>query len=155
MHELLQCCQLLAKLFGQINKKIRPLAKKFGPLQNFLTNANITVFYTLFLLAKGTKNQRNQEMKCTFLEIYKGFYMNYHPQKSSAPFRPFFGILKESSAAKFSGRTNFCRAPFELCGRNFGPLATLSICSLQPPLLFRPPPGAIHRRWWWWQQTEL
>jgi hypothetical protein len=64
-------------------------------------------------------------MKCTFLQIFKGFYMNNHLQKSSAPFRPFFGIFEESSAANFSGRTNFCRAPFELCGRNFGPLATL------------------------------
>jgi hypothetical protein len=26
-----QCCQLLATIFGQINQKIRPLAKKFGP----------------------------------------------------------------------------------------------------------------------------
>jgi hypothetical protein len=25
-----QCCQLLANNFGQINQKIRPLAKKFG-----------------------------------------------------------------------------------------------------------------------------
>jgi hypothetical protein len=25
-----QCCQLLAKDFGQINRKIRPLAEKFG-----------------------------------------------------------------------------------------------------------------------------
>jgi hypothetical protein len=27
----LQCCQLLPKLFDQINQKIWPLAKKFGP----------------------------------------------------------------------------------------------------------------------------
>jgi hypothetical protein len=26
-----QCYQLLAKLFGQINQKLRPLAKKFVP----------------------------------------------------------------------------------------------------------------------------
>jgi hypothetical protein len=51
--------------------------------------------------------------------------MNNQLQKSAAPFRPFFGIFKENSAANFSGRTNFCRAPFEFCGRNFGPLATL------------------------------
>jgi hypothetical protein len=51
--------------------------------------------------------------------------MNNLLQKSLAPFRPFFGIFKENSAANFSGRTNFCRAPFEFCGRNFGPLATL------------------------------
>jgi hypothetical protein len=64
-------------------------------------------------------------MKCTFLQIFKLFKMNNRLQKSSAPFRPFFGIFKENSAANFSGRTNFCRAPFEFCGRNFGPLATL------------------------------
>jgi hypothetical protein len=65
-----QCFKLLTKIFGQINQKIRPLAKKFGPLQNLRTNANITVFYTLFLSAKGTKNLRYQEMKCTFLQIF-------------------------------------------------------------------------------------
>jgi hypothetical protein len=68
-----QCCQLLTKLFGKINQKIRPLAKKFGPLENILINANITVFYTLFLSAKGTKNQRYEEIKCTFLQIFKLF----------------------------------------------------------------------------------
>jgi hypothetical protein len=35
-------------------------------------------------------------------------------------------MFKENSAANFSGRTNFCRAPFVFCGRNFGPLATLA-----------------------------
>jgi hypothetical protein len=35
--------------FRPDQQKIRPLAIKFGPLQNLLTNANITVFYTLFL----------------------------------------------------------------------------------------------------------
>jgi hypothetical protein len=53
-------------------------------------------------------------------------------QKSSAPFRPFFGLFKENSAANFSGGTNFCRAPSEFCSRNFGPLATLS---------------AVHKQW--------
>jgi hypothetical protein len=51
-------------------------------------------------------------------------------QKSSAPFRPFFGKTEENSAANFSGRTDFYMAPFELCGRNFGPLATLLTVSL-------------------------
>jgi hypothetical protein len=86
-------------------EKIRP------PLQNLLTNADITVFYTLFLSAKRTKILRYQEMKCTFLQIFYGFYVNNHLQKSSAPFRPFFGIFKENSAANFSGRTNCCGAP--------------------------------------------
>jgi hypothetical protein len=44
--------------------------EKFSPLQNLLTNANITVLNTLFLLVKGTKNQRYQGMKCTFLHVY-------------------------------------------------------------------------------------
>jgi hypothetical protein len=47
----------MAKLFGQVNQKIWPLAKKIDPLQNLITNAIITVFYTLLLLAKGTKNK--------------------------------------------------------------------------------------------------
>jgi hypothetical protein len=111
-----QCCQLLTRLFGQINQKIQPLTKKFGPLQNLLTYANITVFYTQFLSAKGSKNKKYQEVKCSSLQIFKVFYMNNHLQKSSAPFRPFFGIFKENSVANFSGRTNFCRAPLECCG---------------------------------------
>jgi hypothetical protein len=40
----LQCCQLLAKPFGQINQKIRPPAKKFGPSYNILIEANIIGF---------------------------------------------------------------------------------------------------------------
>jgi hypothetical protein len=32
--------------------------KKFGPTQNLLKNADITVLFTLFLSAKETKNQR-------------------------------------------------------------------------------------------------
>jgi hypothetical protein len=56
--------------------------------------------------------------------------MNNHLQKSSAPFSTLFGIFKENSTANFSGRTNFCRDPFEFCGRNFGPLATLFSPSL-------------------------
>jgi hypothetical protein len=132
-----QCCQLLARLFSQINQKIRQLAKKFGPLQNLLTNASISVFYTLFLSTKGPKNQKNQKVKCISLQIFKVFYMNNHLQKSSTPFRPFFGIFKENSAANFSGRTNFCRAPFEFCGRNFGPLATLQTTPLRGGALAR------------------
>jgi hypothetical protein len=31
-----QCCQLLAKVFCQINRKIRPLTKKFGRTTSFL-----------------------------------------------------------------------------------------------------------------------
>jgi hypothetical protein len=44
-----------SKTFRPDQQKIRPLAKKFGPPQNLLTNANISVFNTLFLSAKGPK----------------------------------------------------------------------------------------------------
>jgi hypothetical protein len=63
--------------------------------------------------------------------------MNNHLQKSTAPFRPFFGTFKENSPANFSGCTNFCRAPFEFCGRNFGPLATLQFNTGEQMLIFR------------------
>jgi hypothetical protein len=69
--------------------------EKIRPLQNLLINANITVFYTLFHSAKETNNQRYQEMKCTFLQIFELFYMNNHLQKSSARFRPFLAFLKK------------------------------------------------------------
>jgi hypothetical protein len=45
--------------------------------------------------------------------------------KSSAPFRPFFDKLGKSSALEFPGPTKFFSALLELCGRKFGPLATL------------------------------
>jgi hypothetical protein len=60
-----QCCQFLTKLFSQIKQKIRPLAKKFGPLRNVLTNANISVFYTLFLYGKG-----KEKSKISGYEVY-------------------------------------------------------------------------------------
>jgi hypothetical protein len=42
-------------------------------------------------------------------------------QKSSAPFRPFFGKSDKNSTTKLSGRRKFYSAPFVFCG----PLATL------------------------------
>jgi hypothetical protein len=46
-------------------------------------------------------------------------------------FRPFFGpywqIFDNNSAASLLGRTYFLPAPFELCGRKFGQLATLEL----------------------------
>jgi hypothetical protein len=46
-------------------------------------------------------------------------------QKSSAPFRPFFEKFTKSSAADFPGPTQLFSAPFVVCGRNFGPVATM------------------------------
>jgi hypothetical protein len=40
--------------------------------------------------------------------------------------RPFFDKSGKSSAPDFPGPTKFFSALFELCGRNFGPLATLA-----------------------------
>jgi hypothetical protein len=122
-----QCCQLLNKLFGPANKKILPLAKKFGPTIKLVINTNITVFYKLYLLSKVRKTHRKQIWRVCFLKKSDFLYMNHNLQKSSAPFRPLFSKTKENSAANFSCRTDFYRAPFELCGRNFGPLATLVI----------------------------
>jgi hypothetical protein len=87
----------------------QPLAKKFGPLQNLLKKANMTVFYTLFLSAKGTKNPRYQAMKCTSLQIgfflfiyfFLFFCMNNHLQKSSALFGFFLAYLKKIRPQKF------------------------------------------------------
>jgi hypothetical protein len=49
LHSLtwLQCCQLLAELFSQSRRKIRPLKKKFGPPGNF-------PFLKEFVLRKNT-----------------------------------------------------------------------------------------------------
>ncbi len=47
-------------------------------------------------------------------------------RKSFWPFfGPFWQIFDKNSAANLLGRTYFLPAPFELCGRKFGQLATL------------------------------
>jgi hypothetical protein len=40
-------------------------------------------------------------------------------------FGPFFGKFGKNSAASFAGPSGFLAATFGVCGRNFGPLATL------------------------------
>jgi hypothetical protein len=59
-----QCCQLLTNNFGQINKKIRPRAKKICLTQNLLKKANITVFCTLFL------GKKSEIFKISRVEMY-------------------------------------------------------------------------------------
>jgi hypothetical protein len=39
-----QCCQFLANVYGQNNRKIRLLAKKFGRTHNLLLEADINNF---------------------------------------------------------------------------------------------------------------
>ncbi len=52
-------------------------------------------------------------------------------KKFSALFRPFWQIFDKNSAANLLGRTYFSLAPFELCGRKFGQLATLISTAFQ------------------------
>jgi hypothetical protein len=40
-----QCCQLISQNVCHINQKIRPIAKKFGPLENLFVEANISDFF--------------------------------------------------------------------------------------------------------------
>jgi hypothetical protein len=46
-------------------------------------------------------------------------------------FGPFWRIFDKNSAANLFGHINFLQAPFELCGRKFGQLATLNECELE------------------------
>jgi hypothetical protein len=50
-------------------------------------------------------------------------------------FQPFFGpfwqIFDKNSAANLLGRTYFLPAPFKLCGRKFGQLATLTFTTMK------------------------
>jgi hypothetical protein len=92
---LFQCCQLFTKLFGQINQKIRPLAKKIGPLQNLLKNEYITVFYTLFLSAREQEIKDIRRWSVLLCRYFKVFYMKKHLQKSSAPFRPILAYYRK------------------------------------------------------------
>jgi hypothetical protein len=64
-----QCCQLLAKRFGQSNQNVRPLAQKFGPLQNLFITANITVNITPYFSQQRERKIKDKEMKCTFQQI--------------------------------------------------------------------------------------
>jgi hypothetical protein len=41
----IQCCQLLANVYGQNNRQIRLLAKKFGRTHYLLLEADIIIFY--------------------------------------------------------------------------------------------------------------
>jgi hypothetical protein len=92
-----QCCQLLANVFGQINRKIRPLAKKFGR----------TYYPFIEAVLQRLLPQKNLIHKC--IEKYisannEDFFMSNTLQKSSATFRPFYGKSAKNSAADFSGR---------------------------------------------------
>jgi hypothetical protein len=42
---LAQCCQLPGNVFGQIYRKLRPLAKKFGRTHQLFMKAIINFFY--------------------------------------------------------------------------------------------------------------
>jgi hypothetical protein len=68
-----QCCQLLAKLFGQISQKIRPLAKKFGPTHNPHINTNIIVLQTIYVaeVYKKFKISADEEyVFCKYLKLF-------------------------------------------------------------------------------------
>jgi hypothetical protein len=58
------------------------------------------------------------------------FFTTSQKKELRKSFRPFFGpfwqIFDKNSAANLLGRTYFLPAPFELCGRKFGQLATLT-----------------------------
>jgi hypothetical protein len=49
------------------------------------------------------------------------------PLKTFGPFRPFFDKSGKSSVPDFPGPAKFFSALFEICGQNFGPLATLNL----------------------------
>jgi hypothetical protein len=69
----------------------------------------ILLFYIQYTisLGKGNKKSNISGDEMYFSADILSFYMINHFQKSSAPFRPFFGLFKENSAANFSGCTNF------------------------------------------------
>jgi hypothetical protein len=88
-----------------------------------LLDANITVFYKLFLSSKCIKNLRKQYgWKVGFLQKYKLIIWINNLQISSTPFLPLFCQIWR----KF-GR-QFFPASLEFCGRNF-------VCLATPPIL--------------------
>jgi hypothetical protein len=58
LYDRQMCCQLLTKLFGQTNRKIRPLAKK----SNILINKSKSIYYYCLLhtisLGKGKEKSK-------------------------------------------------------------------------------------------------
>jgi hypothetical protein len=64
MYSYEQCCQLLTKLFGQINQKILRWRKNSAPYKILFINANITVFYTL------SRGKENKKLNISGDEVY-------------------------------------------------------------------------------------
>jgi hypothetical protein len=60
-----------------------------------------------------------------FKYLHRGIVKETKLSDNSASFRPFLGKSYQNVAADLSGRLLFYSAPFELCGRTFGQLATL------------------------------
>jgi hypothetical protein len=75
------CCQLLSKLFGQINLKNRTLAKKFG------IEANIIVFFQS--QSKMVGKNRVYDRKIQFLRKYNCFNAKPNNKKDRPLFDPF------------------------------------------------------------------
>jgi hypothetical protein len=96
-------------------------------------------FTHYFSLQRYRKIKDIRRCSVLFCRYFKVFILKIIFKKVRPLFGPFFGIFRENSAANFSGRTYFCRAPFEFCGRNFGPLATLIFCVVSPVALFSQP----------------
>jgi hypothetical protein len=67
----------------------------------------------------------NHCMEKVFSAVNEATYANFKPSKKFGPFSALFWLSVKNSAPKFSGRRQFYSTPFEFCGRNFGPLATL------------------------------
>jgi hypothetical protein len=105
-----QCCQLLACVFCQINRKNRPLTKKLKRgcfcwrFQRFLSQ-NITIKFVRWIRY--------------FYKLYKILW-KIHTSKKFGPFSAIFRQI-----CWIFGRSYFYGATFAFCGRNFGRLGTL------------------------------
>jgi hypothetical protein len=100
------------KKFGRWQKNSAPY-KIFSQMLIFLSSTN----YFSWQRERKIKDIRKLSVHfCRYIKVFIWIIIF----KKFGPFSAFFWHFK----GKF-GRTNFCRTPFELWGRNFGPLATL------------------------------
>jgi hypothetical protein len=96
----MQCCQLLAKNFGQFNLKLRPLAKKFGRTQYLFLGA---VLQALLPQISSKYSGVNPWVYQSISSNNQGLYVKCTHQKSLATFLPYFEKVVKNSATVSSG----------------------------------------------------
>jgi hypothetical protein len=110
-----QCCQLLAKIFGQINLK-DPLGKN-RPLRKYIHRATLSGFFF--------KDSQCKMVKKYTVEFVNGKLTISAKNNNQKKFDPILINVPKIRPPIFPAPHNLFRPLLCLCGRNFSPFATL------------------------------